>query len=887
MFIIVSYSAYDPEVLQDIEFFFTSWFVCDYAVRLYIAQDSLAFFFSGVSLLDFITVVPAIVTWLMSGFSEFETNIQVIVQCIRVMRVFRIFRVIRVIRVMSVSQSYAFQRQVSVLVLTVLSLVFAAAGMFQILESQPGIEYPFTSAVYYAAITVIGRPGVGFKNTLVTPIFLTVLGMAAATIIPTFVAELIRLWYDNTALDRYAGNEETPHVIICGDNNASRLRVLVGQLFHASRSPNRTAPVVILAEGKPEGALRALLEEHKHSGAVTHVRGTGKRTADLKRAGAAHAGTVIVLNYRADRDAGAADTEVLSTVMAVKHVKPGMRVLAQLHRPRKRNALRLVPGWKEGDRAVACTSLGMTLLGLSTRLPGFSTLVTNLVRRSAAAKVARGLHYSTGALGVVQSAGEVLKNSAETGWRAFLYGWEDLGGSSSGSGGGAGGAAGRDVDPRTGRVATRTPMEEYSLSMEIGMHEVEAPGGVHGHTFAAVARAAYLRHGITLLAAALPVNAGLAPLYPSLPRTFKVAPFPAQLRLSEHVRLYALAASSEAVERWRVDNGGVSRNAVVERVEAVEWNPFQSMLDRDREEAGGVGVGGGGGGGGAQPACMTQQLQLLLPWPCARGSPSMWQPLGTAASPGTGQRLTGRGSTTPAPSWRCREGWGWEGAAQQQQQSAQQSLWQLMQLWLQQWQQRAGAAGQGQQQGRGGRHWRRSLRSPRSHWTAHPSSAAVAFSPWSPAWQQPVLAVGGAARRALHPLRPLATSTTPLEAAAAVAAAAALALRLLPPSLQQQQQQQQQQPPLLPPQQQQQQQQQRLRLLQLAPAECPWATMALAALMTLTTSLGRAATPCPPLPPPLTPPSLLWPLPAWPAQPTLPPWLCAWRCPLQPWPVRT
>jgi hemerythrin-like domain-containing protein len=30
------------------------------------------------------------------------------------------------------------------------------------------------------------------------------------------------------------------------------------------RTWHRTAPVVILAEGKPEGALRALLEEHKH-----------------------------------------------------------------------------------------------------------------------------------------------------------------------------------------------------------------------------------------------------------------------------------------------------------------------------------------------------------------------------------------------------------------------------------------------------------------------------------------------------------------------------------------------------------------------------------------------------------------------------------------------
>ena len=34
------------------------------------------------------------------------------------------------------------------------------------------------------------------------------------------------------------------------------------------------------------------------------------------------ASTVVVLNYRSDREPGAADTDVVSTVMAVKRVKP-------------------------------------------------------------------------------------------------------------------------------------------------------------------------------------------------------------------------------------------------------------------------------------------------------------------------------------------------------------------------------------------------------------------------------------------------------------------------------------------------------------------------------------------------------------------------------------
>lgn len=47
MFICVAYSTYDPDSVQDIEFFFTVYFFGDYMLRLYIAPDSLSFFFSG------------------------------------------------------------------------------------------------------------------------------------------------------------------------------------------------------------------------------------------------------------------------------------------------------------------------------------------------------------------------------------------------------------------------------------------------------------------------------------------------------------------------------------------------------------------------------------------------------------------------------------------------------------------------------------------------------------------------------------------------------------------------------------------------------------------------------------------------------------------------
>jgi hypothetical protein len=57
-------------------------------------------------------------------------------------------------------------------------------------------------------------------------------------------------------------------------------------------------------------------------GRLARTRGRHRPLVDLRRAGATLASTVIVLNYRSDKDASAADTEVLSTVMAAKNVNP-------------------------------------------------------------------------------------------------------------------------------------------------------------------------------------------------------------------------------------------------------------------------------------------------------------------------------------------------------------------------------------------------------------------------------------------------------------------------------------------------------------------------------------------------------------------------------------
>lgn len=77
LYIITAYMSSDVADFHEVELFFTLWFFVDYTTRLFIARDSMKFFFSLVSLLDYVTVVPAMVIWIMGDFFPSDSQIEV------------------------------------------------------------------------------------------------------------------------------------------------------------------------------------------------------------------------------------------------------------------------------------------------------------------------------------------------------------------------------------------------------------------------------------------------------------------------------------------------------------------------------------------------------------------------------------------------------------------------------------------------------------------------------------------------------------------------------------------------------------------------------------------------------------------------------------------
>lgn len=202
-------------------------------------------------------------------------------------------------------------------------------------------------------------------------------------------------------------------------------------------------------------------------------------------------------------------------------------------------------------RSVSAVALGMTLMGLSCHVPGLSTFVVNLVRRGSALS---GLPDRS------------LKGKALPWWHLMLYG--------DAAKAAAMATLSRDEGASTltsdgARYTPRSPLEEYALSIEACIHEVPVQHRLYGRTFGATARLAYLRYGITLIGATLPVNDDVFSLVPGLPKTYRLVLFPSDAVLRRGMKLYAMAPRPEDVESFRVDSGGTVRSTIGKVVDTV------------------------------------------------------------------------------------------------------------------------------------------------------------------------------------------------------------------------------------------------------------------------------------------------------------------------------
>ncbi|MVN75027.1 ion transporter [Hymenobacter sp. HMF4947] len=144
------HARYGPALLA-VEWFFTGLFIVEYAARLLVVRRPLAYAFSLLGLIDFLSIVPALVALSMAG-----SHYLLAIRTLRLLRVFRIFKLGQFVGEgeFIVTALKASRFKIFVFLSAVFTLAIVMGTLMYVVE---GGRNGFTSiprSVYWAIVTV-------------------------------------------------------------------------------------------------------------------------------------------------------------------------------------------------------------------------------------------------------------------------------------------------------------------------------------------------------------------------------------------------------------------------------------------------------------------------------------------------------------------------------------------------------------------------------------------------------------------------------------------------------------------------------------------------------------------------------------------------------------
>jgi hypothetical protein len=167
------------EQLDRMELWMTFFFLFDYVLYLYAADQRVKHMCQFLQVIDFVTIVPSLLTFIMksanpNGGKHLRESLEKASQLnfLRFVRVLKLLRILRLLRAMNSRKADTAAgevfKQILTMVLTGLSLVFCFAGLFQIVETSPEFGRPlaelleiwdqetfqFHDSLYFTIITV-------------------------------------------------------------------------------------------------------------------------------------------------------------------------------------------------------------------------------------------------------------------------------------------------------------------------------------------------------------------------------------------------------------------------------------------------------------------------------------------------------------------------------------------------------------------------------------------------------------------------------------------------------------------------------------------------------------------------------------------------------------
>ena len=239
----------------------------------------------------------------------------------------------------------------------IVAFVLIAAVLITLVEKPWTVESIFDSFNWGIA-TVLGQGDSAYVTSLGGRIIGWLLILFGVAMLGMITGALVAMVIDFLLKEGQGlgASGYKDHIVVCGWNATAR------DLIAELRGDDYQLKVVVIAD----------VDKNPAGEGVYFVRGDATDEADLERAGLKDASAALV--FPEDSSDGA-DMRSILTIMAIEHVAPGVRTVAEVNNPRHEPHFRRA----DVDELLVTSKIAARLLARSALYPGLTGIVTDIV----------------------------------------------------------------------------------------------------------------------------------------------------------------------------------------------------------------------------------------------------------------------------------------------------------------------------------------------------------------------------------------------------------------------------------------------------------------------------------------------------------------------------